>query len=475
MTLVKALLFTAISAGIAMPAGAQTSPPDTVAGRQFAAWMKVFDAGNNQAITAFLQSNFADGAKNAERLIGLRNQTGGFDLMKVTESTGTILKGLIKERDSDRYASFQFIVDGVAPNKVLNFRAELVPPPEGMAASTPRMAESAAITALKSKLVEWAAADQFAGTVLVAKNGTPVFQQSYGLADREKRVPNKLDTVFRLGSMNKMFTAVAILQLAQAGKLRVSDLVGKHLTDYPNAEIANRVTIHNLLTHSGGTGDFFGPEFESHRTQLKEIKDYIALFGKRAPEFAAGSRFEYSNYGYLLLGAIVEKVSGQSYYDYVREHIFKPAGMTRTDSLPESQPVADRSTGYTRFNTDHKVKPNTDTLPYRGTSAGGGYSTVGDLVRFATALNANKLLDPEHTTQLTTGKMDAGPAKYAYGFFESTANGDHWFGHGGGAPGMNGELRIYPDSGYVIAVLANLDPPSATKVADFIAPRLPAN
>ena len=199
----------------------------------------------------------------------------------------------------------------------------------------------------------------------------------------------------------------------------------------------------------------------------------MKLYGNRGLEFEPGSRWQYSNYGFLLLGVIVEKVSGQSYYDYVRDHIFKPAGMIATASEPEDQVVADRSFGYMRSDGP-SWQPNNDTLPYRGTSAGGGYSTVEDLLKFATALQTNKLLKPQYTEMLTTGKVDTpNGGKYAYGFQEATVNGTRCFGHGGGAPGMNGELKICPGPGYVVAVLANLDPPAATRVADFITNRLP--
>ena len=170
---------------------------------------------------------------------------------------------------------------------------------------------------------------------------------------------------------------------------------------------------------------------------------------------------------------IVEKVSGQSYYDYVRDYIFKPAGMTATASEPEDHVVADRSVGYMRPDGGG-WQPNTDTLPYRGTSAGGGYSTVEDLMKFATALQTNKLLNAQYTEMLTTGKVETTfGGKYAFGFQEASVNGTRCFGHGGGAPGMNGELKICPGRGYVIAVLSNLDPPAATRVADFSANRLP--
>jgi len=269
-----------------------------------------------------------------------------------------------------------------------------------------------------------------------------------------------------------MFTATSILQLVQAGKLKLTDPFGKYVTDYPNKDVSGKVTIHQLLTHTGGTGDIFGPDFDQHRLELRTLDDYVKLYGARGLRFEPGSRWEYSNYGMLLLGVVIERVTGQSYYDYVAEHVYRPAGMTHTGSEPEDQTVPDRSVGYMR--RDGAWTPNTNTLPYRGTSAGGGYSTVGDLVRFAESLMSHKLLNAEYTNMLITGKVDVGNGQmYAYGFEDGRKNGDGAVGHGGGAPGMNGELRIYPRSGYVIAVLANLDPPVASQVSGFIDPRLP--
>jgi len=274
--------------------------------------------------------------------------------------------------------------------------------------------------------------------------------------------------------MNKMFTAVSILQLVQAGKVKLTDPLGKYITDYPNPDVASKVTIHHLLTHTGGTGDIFGPEYAAHRLELRTLNDYVTLYGKRGLAFEPGSRWEYSNYGMLLLGVVIERVSGQSYYDYVAEHVYKPAGMTRSGSEPESQTVGDRSVGYMRSQGGGAWTPNTETLPYRGTSAGGGYSTVGDLMKFASALMGHKLLNAEYTDLLISGKVDTGGGRmYAYGFEDGRKDGVGAVGHGGGAPGMNGDLRIYPKSGYVVAVLSNLDPPAAGQVSAFLDLRLP--
>src|SRR5260370_42507647 len=146
--------------------------------------------------------------------------------------------------------------------------------------------------------------------------------------------------------MKKMVTAVSIVQLVQDGKIKLTDPLGKYITDYPNQEVATKVTIHHLLTHTGGTGDIFGPEYNAHRLELKTLNDYVALYGKRAPAFEPGSRWVYSNYGMVLAGVVVERVSKQTYYDYVAERAYKPAGMTRTGSSRESEVLQHPASGY---------------------------------------------------------------------------------------------------------------------------------
>src|SRR5262245_2234679 len=443
----------------------------TPAGDQARGWLEVFNSGDVQKRREFLRKNYPSRLERFDRETEMRRATGGFDVMKVEESTPTKIALLIGERMGDQIARFTVEVESVAPHVIKQFQFQVIPRPGEFA--IPHLSESELITSLRKRVDDLVAADLFSGAVLVAKDGKTVFAQPYGLADREKKTPNTLKTRFRLGSMNKMFTAVATLQLVQSGKLDLKAPFGTYLTDYPNKDVASKVNIEQLLTHTGGTGDIFGPEFDKHRLELKTLQDYVKLYGNRGPEFEPGSRWKYSNYGFLLLGVIVEKVSGQNYYDYVQDHIFKPAGMIATASEPEDRVVANRSVGYMRSD-GADWQPNTDTLPYRGTSAGGGYSTVEDLLTFAMALQTNKLLEPQYTEMLTTGKVETpNGGKYAYGFQEATVNGTRCFGHGGGAPGMNGELKICPGPGYVVAVLANLDPAAATRVADFITNRLP--
>jgi len=474
MRLVKAFcllwLFSTIAICAAQKQSTETPFPDTPAGHQCAAWLENFNRGDQDAYNDFLEKNYPSQAESFTHYADFRRMTGGFDFKRVEESTPTKLTVLMQERQSDQMVRLVLEVEAAEPHHITNLDLNAIPRPAEFA--LPHLSQSELIAVAKKNADQEAAADRFAGSLLIAKDGKPIFAEAYGLADREHKIPNTLKTRFRIGSMNKMFTAVSILQLAQAGKLDLTDPVGKYLTDYPNKDVATKVTIHQLLTHTGGTGDFFGPEFDAHRQELKALQDYIKLFGNRAPKFEPGSKFDYSNYGFLMLGVIVERVSGQSYYDYVRDHIYKLAGMTSTDSEPEEKAVADRSVGYTKMDST-EWKANVETLPYRGTSAGGGYSTVEDLAKFADALLGNKLLNAHFTELLTTGKPGTPDNSYAYGFGVRTINGTRCFGHCGGAPGMNGELEICPSVGYVVAVLANLDPPAATRLSQFITNRLP--
>jgi D-alanyl-D-alanine carboxypeptidase len=332
-----------------------------------------------------------------------------------------------------------------------------------------RLTQADALAALRDHATERARADEFAGAVLVARHGKVLLQNAWGRADRKAGTANTPATRFRIGSMNKMFTAVATLQLVEAHKLALDDPIGQHLPDYPNKQVAAKVTVRHLLTHTGGTGDIFGPEFDQHRLQLREHRDYLKLYGRRGLNFEPGARFEYSNYGFVLLGALIEHVTGGSYDDYVGGHVFRRAGMRSTGALPESVEVPDRVVGYLRSSPGSDWVPNTDTLPWRGTAAGGGYSTVGDLLRFAQALDSGRLISKATLAEATRPHQQ----QYGYGFDVQGQGSLRSYGHGGGAPGMNGELRVFPRLGYVVVSLSNLDPPAASELVEFFTLRMP--
>ena len=462
-------------AGFGGPAALAASAPDTPAARQLQKLMDITRLSPPDDMAAFSQLvEPPPGSPPGPPPPGARAPL--LDILKRVQPHGAIQAAgdgadlIIRVPDYEGWARLHVETEPSAPYLIKRLglasagRPPDVPPPD----STP-----AAIRAdVHAKATAKTQADIFAGAVLIARDGQPLFQAAYGQADRAAGTPNALDTQFRFGSMGKMFTEVAILQLAQAGKLDLKAPIGTYLKDYPNQEVAQKVTIDQLLTHTGGTGDFFGPAFAAHRLELKDPRDYIALFGARPPLFPPGSQQQYSNYGFIVLGRIVEVISGQSYDDYIAEHIFAPAGMTATGNQPETIHLAKRSVSYMGQPGD--VARADDTLPYRGTPAGGGYSTIADMLKFADALMANRLLDAEHTRLLTQGGA-AGPdgKPIPYEFQTRDGYGRRVLGHNGGAPGMNGELRIYPESGYTVVVLANRDPPAAQALANFIAERLP--
>ena len=453
------------AAGQAVPQG---GVPITPAARQLTRWVETFNAGDRAAWQRFAREHYPS-QPSPDPDLALRAQTGGLDLLNFEEITATRAVAVAKVRDAES-TGVRIIVDvqvadpywiigvGVQPGVVL---------PSDVA----RLPASALPDAIRVELERRAAADRFAGAVVVTNGGRGVFAGAYGLADRERKIPNRINTRFRNGSMNKMFTAVAVLTLVQAGKLSLDDPVGKYVPALQDRSLA-AATIHQLLTHTGGTGDVFGPEFFDNRSSLREHADYVRLFAARRTLFEPGSRWMYSNFGFVLLGAVIERVSGQSYYDYVAAHVYAPAGMSSTGSEPDDRALERRSIGYMK-RPGGMWLPNAPTLPYRGTAAGGGYTTVEDLVRFAEALTSRRLLDARHTGLLIGGKVDAMDGRYAYGFIERRIGGRPSIGHGGNAPGMDGELLIFPSNGYVIAVLSNLDAPAAQYTAEFIANRLP--
>lgn len=276
----------------------------------------------------------------------------------------------------------------------------------------------------------------FSGVVLVARGGVPQYERAFGMADREAGRPNNLETAFNIGSINKFFTAISIRQLAAVGKLNLDSTLARAWPDYPNQDVAKRVTIRQILEHRSGIGgDIFGAPTGKTRHDVLTLNDYFQLFKDLPLQFEPGSSQQYSNAGYIVLGLIIERLSGVSYYDYVRSHIFEQAGMTRTaswrfDSLPPNTAI-----GYTSEGR------NTNFLPGRGSSAGGGYSTPHDLLRLLNALREHKVANAPEAGMI---------------------------GIAGGAPGLNAVMEGDLAGGYDVIVMANLSPPAAERVGRLI-------
>ena len=320
------------------------------------------------------------------------------------------------------------------------------------------------------------AADSFSGAVLVARNGKIEYQRAVGLADRERGLAMQLSTQVQIASTTKLFTQIAIRQLEQAGKLSLADTVGRFLPDYPNPIVRSRVTVEQLLRHRSGVGSFWNEKFRERAPHLRSVRDYMELFQDDSLLFEPGTGEAYSNGGYVLLGAIIEQVSGMTYHDYLGERVFRVAGMTETVPYDSRVTRAHAAIGYTGqmpgapMTGDRRLagagprpggerrmpgggprRPNTGIQPGMSGPAGDHYSTVGDFLKLADALLGHRLLDSARTEALLGARYAAGQ--------DFRANG--------GGPGTNAEFSIFP-GGEVIVVLSNYDPPSGTVVAQHL-------
>lgn len=322
-------------------------------------------------------------------------------------------------------------------------------------------------------LAQLAKTDYFSGVVLIAKDGKTIFSKAYGYANLSDSVPNRLNTRFNLASIGKIFTGMAVMQLAQEGRLSLDAKVGRYLPGYANKAVADSVTIHQLLTHSSGMGNFWEELDQVAREKYRTVDDYLSLFVNKPLLFKPGTRYLYSNSGYTLLGKIIEQLSGETYFDYVKQHIFLPAGMYDTDALELDNALSHIATGYT-MSQEHpgSWKNNTYVNVLKGGPAGGSYATAADLLRFANAVLSNRLLNKENTALYIKGKIRYDKGSYAYGMSADTLNGHMVFGHTGGHFGIANELIICPDLGYTVIILTNGEVENYWEVSNFIKSRL---
>jgi CubicO group peptidase (beta-lactamase class C family) len=312
----------------------------------------------------------------------------------------------------------------------------------------------------REQAIEWRAwltseAATFSGVALIARDDRIEAEMAFGLADQASRRTNARDTRFNLGSINKTFTAIGIAQLIDQGRLVLDDTLIKFLPDYLNKDAAGRISIRQLLTHRSGVAQFMRADFGD-----VSVEAMTKIVAAEPLAFDPGTRQVYSNGGYVVLGRIIEVVSGRSYAEYVADRIYRPASMTASGFVGST----DR--------TDQLALPGApDSLPRAGNPAGGGYSTAADLWRFARALRAGRLLSAKMTRYVLDETFAEDP-KWGFSLREQMAGTRRFIGNGGGAPGINAEFRFEPAGGYTVVVISNASPPSATNLLTAIINRI---
>lgn len=434
--------------------------PSSPNGQLVSQYLDAFNGGE-AAMRAFLEKN-PSATPIDERIARYRRMKGDLGSMTpvriVSEEAGRL--ELIVRNATGNELSLTVMI-AADKHQIVGLRLEPVDKDAPPKASGPPEEEAKVLREVRDLVEQKSKSGQFSGTVLIARGSEVLWQGAYGFANRDAAIPNQADTRFDVGSIAKSFTRVAIGQLLEQGKLKLTDKVGIYLPNYPNQAVREQVTIEDLLDMRSGIGDFFGEKFrEAPKDKIRTLQDYLPFFAADPLQFAPGTQQKYSNGGYVVLGLIIESIAGQSYsyYDYMQKNIFERAGMKSSAFGFRTMTDPKQAIGYTTMSDagpdtpGAERHPNLNLVPARGSSAGSAQSTVGDLLLYAQALSAGKLISTAMLRELDLHPDGMGIA--------------------GGAPGLNAALDTgisgAGSASYAVVVLSNLDPPSAERLSGEI-------
>lgn len=450
------------------------SPAETRA-REIA---QLISTGDRSAVKKYVTDNFAGQMASMPMdahlnfFLSEHDQSRGLEISGLQDSGTNEATLLTKAKLTGSWQALFVAVEAAPPYKVVRLGRRAPKPP---AADAKKLDDKDIGRELDSFVKKLAAADLFSGTVLLARNGEVIYKGAFGVANKDFNAPNRIDTKFNLGSMNKMFTSVAVAQLVEKGKMSFEDPLSKFIPDFPNADAAKKIQIKHLLSHTAGLGGYFSDRYDNlSREKLRTVDDMMKLVRQDEKEirFEPGSRWAYSNTGMLVLGKVIEVVSGQSYFAYIRDNIYKPAGMTNTDSYELDLVNTNLAVGYHKHFNDSGIEWSNNVFAHvmKGGPQGGGYSTVEDLLKFDQALRSGKLLNTDNFKIVTSPKPDLKSPDYGYGFqYDSKRD---VAGHGGGFLGINSNLDMYLGSGWSAIVMSNYSrgaSPVQTKMQELIA------
>lgn len=455
--------------------------PDGPAGEIISELLATINSNDPEEIQAFVERrftpefrDFAPMEQHVAIFQQLYQQSKGFDFYGIRdyeeETPANEYVVILRNRLTEAWQGIVMTLEEEAPHRVAGAQFVSARPPSDLPPAE-AMSGDEVIEEIETFMKRLADADAFSGTVLLAKDGKVLFKKAYGLASKRFDVPNRIDTKFNLGSMNKMFTGVAILQLVERGVLSLDDPLSKFVSEewFPK-ETADKIKIKHLLTHTSGLGSYFNEKYmESSKALFRELDDYKPLIAGSELAFDPGTDWQYSNTGMFMLGVVIESATGENYFEYIRKNIYEPAGMINSDCYDMDRPVPNLAIGYTK--DAGEWQNNLYMHVIRGGPAGGGFSTVEDLLNFDIALRSGKLLSPEFRDMVWSPKPELNSPEYGFGFGISGEAGNRIVGHGGGFPGINAKLDMYLDSGYTVAVMSNYDGAAetvATKIRELI-------
>ncbi len=323
-------------------------------------------------------------------------------------------------------------------------------------------AANALLQKMDTYLQAWTAEDMFSGTVLVAKDGEIIFQKAYGKADYDKDIANTCDTKFRIASLTKTFTAMAVLQLEQKGLLSVKDSLKKFLPDYPRG---NEITLDMLLNHRSGIVDHttLGDFNTRRRTEPCPLEETIKTFKNLPLEFPPGTKFEYSNSNYILLGFIIEKVTQKPYAEIIKDQILEPLGMVNSGFEYYQRQIENMAAG-------HKLKGNNivpaeNRIMQNAHASGAIYSTVGDLFKWDRALYTDKLINKTPVNKF----LMSGPEQYSYGWGKTRIFDKDVLAHMGETEGFRPNIVRYINDDACVIVLSNFEHCPVTRISEDLA------
>jgi len=453
--------------------------PEGIKGQRIQSLIKAVNSRDPEVIRRFVREAFSDKffkrapmEEHVDILLGIYDQSGGLDFHSIRHYTPerkdeTVV--IVKDCLFQSWRAFVFHFDESEDSLITGLQFTDARVPSNVTEKP--LAQKELVPAVKKIVQRIKEKEAFSGAVLLAKGKDILFKDAGGEASKRFHVPNNINTKFNLGSMNKMFTSLCIMKLVEEGTLSLEDSLDKFLDEtWLPDEVTSKITILHLLTHTSGLGSYFNQEYDrGSRTLWRALDDYKPLIKDDRPAFKPGERFQYSNTGMFLLGVVIEKVTGQDYFSYVCEQIYEPAGMENTGCYEMDYPVENLAIGYSSARkSPYGWQNNLYKHVIKGGPAGGGFSTVVDLHRFGLALLEEKLVSRESLEKMWTDHAGAG---YGYGFTVRETPKGKVIGHGGGFSGINSNIDVFVESGYIVAVMSNIDmgaSPLARKTRELI-------